>query len=129
MILQMVNAPLRMIPAKGLPLVNIAAVTLLLWAPLVWVLAAMGIGRPSPAAPVEHESAAHGAEQAAESHGSGHGASSSDSHGASQDSHGKSPAKSTEHKSNSHVGAEKKKSTGKSEAAKKAKETDHGGGH
>lgn len=129
MILQMVNAPLRMIPAKGLPLVNIAAVTLLLWAPLVWVLAAMGIGRPSPAAPVDHESAAHGEEQAADSHGSGQGASSSDSHGTSKDSHGKTAAKPAEHKSDSHAGTEKKKSTGKSDPAKKTKEPGHGGGH
>lgn len=45
-LLMMMNLPLRKLPRSLRPLMNWAAVTLLLWVPIVWVLAVMNRGAP-----------------------------------------------------------------------------------
>ena len=55
----MLNLPLRYVPPAMRPAVDWVALSLLVWVPIVWVMALTGLGSASPHSGAEHAEAAH----------------------------------------------------------------------
>lgn len=123
-LLALTNLPLRILPSSMRPMVNALALSLVVWAPAIWMLAPKFAAQRASAAMAMIDAPAHGESTLKAGHGEAKGdAKSDDGHGAASSGHGEAKAEPKK----------KAKPEKKSKAKSKAKTADaghaSGGGH
>lgn len=110
------NLPLRLLPSTARPAINLLALTLAMWAPVVWTLGPKLAARSAAAATMEAGTPEHG-ESGIRDDDAAHGGTSADSHGDAKADAAKKSSASSKSKTSSKKTSSAKKSSSAGDAA------------